>query len=126
MKLKLSVLDKNLSAKDLVEIVKESAKEMYSSGASWNGQVIIGSALGVVLIGALVYSIWWGASRECVASEVRYTCWNDSSNCFYTGGSNSTYSYDIWGNLVTPGYTCYGPPQTVCGNREVCVEYQRK
>ena len=107
-------------------VVKESAEDLYAKGASWNGEVIIGVGLGIVLVGALVYSIWWSATHEYVAYENQYVC-NTYNNCYYSGGSVSGgYSYDVWGNWVQPGYTCYGPATTTCGYQDVCTQYAKK
>lgn len=126
LKLKISLLSKNASAEELAAIVKESAKDLYSEGASWNGEVVFSVVIGLVVIGALAYSIWWSATHECVAYENQYVC-TQQSDCYYTGGSVSGgYSYDMWGNYVQPGYTCYGAPRTVCGYQDVCTEYAKK
>lgn len=126
LKLKLSVLSKGATPEELANIVRESAKDMYAEGASWNGEVVFSVALGIVLVGILAYSIWWNASHECVAYENQYVC-VENSNCYYTGGSvHGGYSYDVWGNWVQPGYTCYGPARTVCGYQDVCTEYAKK
>lgn len=126
LKLKVSLLAKNATAEELANIVKESSKDLYAKGAAWNGEVVFSVALGLVLVGALVYSIWWSATHECVAYENQYVC-TQQSNCYYTGGSTSGgYSYDVYGNWVQPGYTCYGPARTVCGYQDVCTEYAKK
>ena len=125
LKLKLSVLSKGASTEELVKIVKDSSKDLYSQGASWNGEVVFSVVIGLVIVGALAYSIWWSATHECVAYENRYVC-NTYDNCYYTGGAGVGYSYDRWGNWVQAGYTCYGPARTVCGYTDVCTEYAKK
>ena len=126
LKLKVSVLAKGATAEELANIVKESAKDLYSEGASWNGEVVFSVALGIVLVGVLAYSIWWSATHECVAYENQYVC-VQQDNCYYSGGSiHDGYHYDVWGNWVRPGYTCYGPSRTVCGYQDVCTEYAKK
>lgn len=126
LKLKLSLLSKGASAEELANIVKDSAKDLYSEGASWNGEVVFSVAIGLVLVGVIAYAIWWDATHECVAYENQYVCY-ENSNCHYTGGSvGGGYSYDVWGNWVQPGYTCYGPARTVCGYQDVCTEYAKK
>lgn len=126
LKLKISLLSKNSTPEELAEIVKASAKDLYSEGASWNGEVVFSVVLGLVVIGALAYSIWWSATHECVATEEQYVC-TQQSDCYYTGGDISGgYRYDNWGNYVQPGYTCYGMPRTVCGYQNVCTEYAKK
>lgn len=126
LKLKVSLLAKDASAEELANIVKESAKDLYSQGASWNGEVVFSVAIGIVLVGVLAYSVWWSATHECVKYENQYVC-NTYSNCYYSGGSTAGgYSYDVWGNWVQPGYTCYGPARTTCGYADVCTEYAKK
>ena len=126
LKLKISVLSKGATTEELANIVKESAQELYSKGASWNGHVVFSVTLGIVLVGVLAYSIWWSATHECVAYENQYVC-VQNSNCYYSGGStHGGYSYDVWGNWVQPGYTCHGPARTVCGYQDVCTEYAKK
>lgn len=126
LKLKLSVLSKGATPEELASIVKDASKDLYSQGASWSGEVVFSVVLGVVLVGVLAYSIWWSATHECVAYENQYVC-NQYSNCHYTGGSvHGGYSYDVWGNWVQPGYTCYGPSRTVCGYQDVCTDYAKK
>lgn len=126
LKLKISLLSKNATATELAEIVKESSKDLYSEGASWNGEVVFSVVIGLVVIGALAYSIWWSATHECVAYENQYVC-TQQSDCYYTGGTTAGgYSYDMWGNYVQAGYTCYGPPRSVCGYQDVCTEYAKK
>jgi hypothetical protein len=126
LKLKISLLSKDASSEELAQIVKEASKDLYSEGASWNGQVVFSVVIGLVVIGALAYSIWWSATHECVAYENQYVC-TQQNNCYYSGGtSTGGYSYDVWGNYVQQGYTCYGAPRTVCGYQDVCTEYAKK
>lgn len=124
LKLKVSLLSKNASTEDLVNIVKDASKDFYSQGASWNGHVVFSAAIGVVLLGAIVYSIWWDANHECVAYESQYIC-RTVDNCFYNGNNNG-FHYDVWGNWVQPGYYCTGPSRTICGDENVCTEYVKK
>ncbi len=126
LKLKISLLSKNATSEELAEIVKQSSKDLYSEGASWNGEVVFSVVIGLVVIGALAYSIWWSANHECVATENQYVC-TQQSDCYYSGGTvGGGYSYDMWGNWVQAGYTCYGPPRSVCGYQDVCTEYAKK
>ncbi len=126
LKLKISLLSKNATAEELAQIVKESSKDLYAEGASWNGEVIFSVVIGLVVIGALAYSIWFSVTHECVAYEEQYVC-TQQSDCFYGGGPiGGGYSYDNWGNYVQSGYTCYGPPRSVCRYQNVCTEYAKK
>jgi hypothetical protein len=126
LKLKLSLLAKGASAEELAQIVKESSKDLYAKGASWNGDVTFSAVIGLVLVGALAYSVWWSATHKCVAWDSQYVC-NSYDSCYYSGGSmGGGYYYDTWGNWIHAGYTCYGPSRTVCGYSDVCVEYAKK
>lgn len=123
LKLKLNVLSKGASQEELANIVKESAKDLYAKGASWNGEVVIGVAVLAVFVGLIAYSVWWDANHECVAWEEQYVC-NTYNNCYYSGGyyGGSYYGGGYYGN----GGYCYGPATTYCGYTDVCTEYQRK
>lgn len=127
VKLKLSLLSKNASEEDLIAILKDSSRDLYTQGASWNGQVVLQYAAASMIVGVVLYAIYWSATHECVASETKYVCNSAANqNCFYTGGNLGGYGYDRWGNYVQAGYTCYGPPQTHCGFRDVCTQYAEK
>lgn len=122
LKLKLSVLSKGASTEELVKIVKDSSKDLYSQGASWNGSVIIPVALGLVIVGVIAYAVWWDATHECVQWENQYVC-STYDNCYYTGGG---YGGGYYGGGYYGGYTCYGPIRTVCGYQDVCTKYAKK
>ena len=118
LKLKLSVLAKGASTEELVKIVKDASKDLYDQGASWNGSVIIPVAIGIVVVGALAYSIWWSATHECVAYSNQYVC-NTYNDCHYYGGG---YYSGYYGG----GYACYGGSYTTCGYVDVCTQYAKK
>lgn len=104
LQLKLKLATKNASAQDLVGIVKESTKDMYATGASWNGysnSTIILTALVVTL---LAYGAWWNSQHECVDYQTDYVC-RSYTDC---NGYGSCYS------------------RNDCGFEKNCVRYERK
>lgn len=114
LKLKLSVLSSATTAEQLSQIIKDSSKDLYSRGASWNGDATGPVILGLLVAAVVGYAIWFSATHECVRSEPRYTC-NSYNNCYggyygngYYGGGYCNYS------TVTCGYTDY------------CLEYAKK
>ncbi len=120
LKLKLSLLSKGASAEELAAIVKESSKDFYSQGASWNGSVVFPVAIGLLVAAVIGYSIWWDANHECVAYESQYVC-NTYNNCHYSGGSYDPYYGGSYG-----GTYCYGSQYTTCGYADVCTQYAKK
>lgn len=121
LKLKLSLLSKNESSEDLAKALKDSAKDMYSQGANWNGEVIIPLAIGIVVIAALAYKWWWDVHHKCVAWEEKYECstssWDDRS-CWteYDEDGTSYQECDYyWQQEVT----------TTCGMMNSCTEYEK-
>ena len=121
LKLKLSLLAKGASVEELAAIVKESSKDFYSQGASWNGSVIFPVAIGLLVAAVIGYSLWFNATHECVAYESQYVC-NTYNNCQYNGGYYDPY----YGGGSYGGTYCYGPSYTTCGYADVCTEYAKK
>lgn len=121
LKLKLSLLAKGSSAEELAVIVKESSKDFYVQGASWNGSVVFPVAIGLLVAAVIGYSIWWDANHECVAYESQYVC-NTYNNCHYNGGGY----YDPYYGGSYGGTYCYGTPYTTCGYADVCTQYAKK
>lgn len=121
LKLKLTLLSKGASAEEMAAIVRESAKDMYSQGASWNGSVVVPVVIGLLVAAVIGYSIWWDATHECVAWESQYVC-NTYNDCYYGGGYYDPY----YGGGYYGGSYCYGPSYTTCGYADVCVEYAKK
>lgn len=121
LKLKLTLLSKGASAEEMAAIVRESAKDMYSQGASWNGSVVVPVVIGLLVAAVIGYSIWWDATHECVAWESQYVC-NTYNDCYYGGGYYDPY----YGGGYYGGSYCYGSSYTTCGYADVCVEYAKK
>ena len=113
---KMSLLKNSGSAVDLAKVIKDSTKDLYSRGASWNGQVIWQATAALLVAAAVGYAVWFDANHVCVASEPQYVC-NSYNNCFY-GYTDISYG----------GFYCYGGSNfyTICGNVEVCTQYSRK
>lgn len=121
LKLKFSLLSSNSSAEELSSIIKESSKDIYSQGASWNGEVIWTTSIVLLIAAAVGYAIWWNATHECVAWENQYVC-NTYNNCHYTGGYYDPY----YGGGYYGGTYCYGSAYTTCGYQDVCTQYAKK
>lgn len=123
MKLKMSLLKTGSSAEDLARMIKESTKDMYSHGASWNGQVIVPAAIGILVAATIGYFIWWKATHECVRYESEYIC-----DTFYNCPFGTGYGYDgqNYGTFYNGGYCAGGITTTQCGYANVCAEYAKK
>lgn len=113
MKLKMTLLNKNASAEELAVTLKETSKEFYSKGASWNGDaaLIIPLALFAIVIG---YAVWWSATHECVAREDQWQC-DTTEYC-------ADYDTDWDGN----SYCSWWEEDTDCGYVSVCTQWQKK
>jgi hypothetical protein len=122
LKLKLNLMGKNISNVELIKLVNESTKDLYSRGASWNGQIIIPVAIGLLIAAVVGYAIWWDANHVCVAWENQYVC-NTYNNCPQYGGGH----YDPYNGGFYGGKYCYGPLYTTtCGYEDVCTQYEKK
>lgn len=102
LKLRLTLLDKSSTKEELIAGLQNASKDFYSKGASWNGQVVIFSALSVAVIAFIVQGIYWDMTHKCMKTESRYGCYEDCHGV----------RDDI----------CY----TTCGYRDVCTEYVKK
>jgi hypothetical protein len=113
LKLKMSLLGKGSTAEELARMIKDSTKEMYAQGASWNGEVVTSVVIGLLVAAVVGYSIWWNANHVCVAYETQYVCDN--------------YCND--GGFYRPDYSgshCLGGFYSTCGYAEICTDYVRK
>ena len=100
LKLKLSLMDKNIPEKELIHTLKDSAKDLYGSGASWIGGIDQEYFLIGLGIAALVgYLVWFDANYRCGGYREEWECTTTSS------GSTST---------------------TNCGWKTVCAYYVEK
>ncbi len=101
LKMKLALVSKVDNVQEIGAIVRESVRDMYSRGASWNGGVISTELVIILLILAAAgsYSYWFDKNHECVKSSQSYSCW---MNCNH------------WGACLEE-----------CGMKDECVEYER-
>ncbi len=72
LKLKFSLL-KTDSAEELAQTLRETSKDMYSQGASWNGGVAVW-IFPAVFIAILIYAASTAKDYECVRYEVGEYC----------------------------------------------------
>lgn len=109
LKFKLSLLKKDLTSEELSQTLKDSSKEFYKAGASWNGDVTSYAFIGVFIL-LIGYGIWFEATHECVQYEEVYSC------------ETYTYcrQYDSYGNC-----TWYGSDED-CGYVSTCKQYVKK
>jgi hypothetical protein len=119
LQLKMSLMSKGVTTKELTDLVKSSSKDLYAQGASWNGEVVYTVAIGLLVAAIVGYSIWWEKNHECVAYENRYVC-ETFNNCTY-----SSVNYDPYYGSYYGGNYCFGS-YTTCGYVDVCTEYQKK
>lgn len=105
LKLKLALAGKASSSQQLAGVLQDSVKDMYSQGASWNGDAVL-PVLGGLAIAALIgYVIWFHATHECVATAERWEC-NAYTDC------------DAYGD--------YCHTRESCGWETYCTQYQKK
>lgn len=121
LKLKLSLLSQGSSMEEMAAIVKDSTKDLYAQGASWNGSVVFPVVIGLVVAAVIGYALYWDATHECVAYESQYVC-NTYNNCSYYGGGYDPY----YGGGYYGGSYCYGSSYTTCGYADVCTQYAKK
>ncbi len=105
LKLKLSLAGKSSSANELGKILQDSVKDMYQSGASWNGDAVVPVLAGLAVAALIGYVIWFHATHECVAYADRWEC-NSYSEC-------DTYGDYCW-------------TEESCGWNSYCTQYQKK
>ena len=88
-----------MSSEEASQYMIESMKRAYSNGASWNGDVLIYLAVGLLIV-ALAVGLANGSAGGSTNNGGGYTCYDD---CYYY-----TYQcgYDYWGPIYCQGYTC--------------------
>lgn len=105
IKLKLSLVGSVKNSAELNSVLKDISKDMYSKGASWNGDAVLIGGVVVLVVALVGYAVWFGATHECVAWDQRWEC-SSSSNC------------DSYGNY------CYS--DSSCGWEDYCTRYVKK
>lgn len=82
-----------MSSAEASKYVLDTMKKSYSAGASWNGEVLVYLAVGVLIVALAV----------AIASGNASVSTGGGSNCYYDDVYVcDTYCYDDW-----YGYTCY-------------------
>ncbi|MFL5784522.1 MAG: hypothetical protein ACJ76H_07940 [Bacteriovoracaceae bacterium] len=104
LKLKLQLAGKASNSQELAGILQSSVKDMYSRGASWNGDVLPMVGIGLLVAAVIGYAVWFSATHECVAYEDRWEC-NTNNYC-------DDYGY------------CSGTES--CGWEPYCTQYVKK
>lgn len=77
IKLKASLLPKDLSQEELMIELKDASKDIYSQGASWNGDTVLAVVFGALFVYMLSFAaraIYQELTHECVKTESRYSC----------------------------------------------------
>lgn len=95
LKLKMDMIAKNAnSSTELAQAMTAHSKDLYSTGASWEGTAILIS-VGIVAIfaAAIAYSVWFDNNHTCVATAQGQECGWVSP--YYGAPQNQQY-YQCW------------------------------
>lgn len=95
---KLSLMGNINSPAELAKAMTSASKDLYSNGASWNGDALTYLGYGVVMA-IIAYAVWFDANHKCVAWEERYECRTDTDYDSY--GSSYSYTYCGWYDYCT-------------------------
>lgn len=95
IKLRMEMLaGKATSASDLANAITADARNLYASGASWEGSAILISVGIVAVIGAAIaYSVWFDKNHTCVATAQGQNCGWVSP---YMNAPQSAQYYTCW------------------------------
>lgn len=122
LKLKLALLGNTSTPEALAKALESASKDMYSQGASWNGEVVIPLAIGIIVVAVIAYKWWWEKNHYCAEWEyLEYECvtshWDNRSCTTYTDDDGfSRESCD----------TSWDAETTVtCGPNNHCVRYEK-
>ena len=120
LKLKLTLLSNVNSSEELARSLQKHAKDMYSQGASWNGEFTFPVVLGIIVIGIIAYKWWWEQNHVCTAWEERYDCrttsWNDQDCDTWVDEDGNSYE--------ECDYYYQREDTTTCGMMNFCTSYQ--
>jgi hypothetical protein len=103
LKVKLALSGNAQSKEELVKILKDSSKDFYQLGASWNGLSTEAVLIGLAIAGLVGYVLWFNANYECVATSERWEC--DTTSTAVSGGTQT---------------------RTSCGWKSYCSLYKEK
>jgi hypothetical protein len=104
IKTKLMLAGNAKSQEELIQVIKDSSKDFYVKGASWNGQVVTSVVGGLLIAGFIGFIIWRAVNYECVEWEEKWVC------------TTRTYGEE----------TNYSRTETVCGWDDVCTRTEKK
>lgn len=107
MKVKLALIGSVRNSSELASVLKDVSKDMYSQGASWNGDVVMTAGLVVLVVAVVGYAIWFSANHRCVEYSERWEC-DTYRDC----------GYDYYGSI------CYS--DTTCQWVDYCTRYEKK
>lgn len=72
MKLKVALAGDMSNTDELMSFMNESSSDLYSQGASWNGNVMVPVAIVLTAVVALGFAMWYSATHGC--QEYAQTC----------------------------------------------------
>ena len=121
IQLKLALLGNASTPEALAKSLEGATKDMYTQGASWNGEVVIPLAIGVIVVAIIAYKWWWEKNHVCAEWEMRDECvtshWDDRS---------CTTDRDEDGHSWTTCDTYWNEETTVtCGPMNHCLRYEK-
>lgn len=121
IQLKLALLGNASSPEALAKSLEASTKDMYTQGASWNGEIVIPLAIGVIVVAIIAYKWWWEKNHVCAEWELRDECvttyWDNLSCTSHT--DEDGYSYEVCDSYWTEEDT------VTCGPMNHCVRYEK-
>lgn len=90
-----------MSSEEASRYMMDSMKRAYSNGASWNGDVLVYLAVGLLIVALAVGLSGSGGSSSSSNTGGIYTCYDD---CYYY---DYQCGYDYWGwPVYCESYTC--------------------
>jgi hypothetical protein len=112
-KIKLALMGDKITPANVVDLLKTSSTDIYSNGASWNGDV--------------QYFVWGGVIIAIIAIAVAYSQWkSDNYECAETAIADyCTDAYDCWGSDSSTSSGSCSFVGTRCGSYERCIKEVR-
>lgn len=109
---KIALMGKDASREELMGLLRSEAKNLYSSGSSWNGDATLTWGIAIVVGALIAYAVIFQLTHTCVRYEQRdyKTCTEATDyGCDYSGFNCGT---------VYLGYT-------ECKYESYCAEYEK-
>ena len=124
LNVRLALLPAQPSAESMKQLLEETKKDLYSKGASWNGEIdwpTVGMLVGIAVL--IAAAAWYGSTQKysyCDTDSTLYGCkdyedpgtyvctnWGEEWRC--TSTSSTSYSGDITTNQTCGWYSaCMG------------------